>query len=381
MYNKLGDFMNVGIICEYNPLHFGHLLHIKKIKEMYPNCNIILVISGWITQRGELSLIDKYKKCEIALNSGADLVIEIPFKFMQSADYFAKGAIGILNKLKVNTIVFGSESNNIDKLYSLARAQINNNLDIKKYLSKGDNYPTALARTLKEKTNIHVNTPNDLLGISYIKEILKNNYNIKINTIKRESNYNSKIIEGKITSSTSIREALKNNKDIKDYVPDYEYKYLKNCLFIDDYFNYLKYKIISSNDITIYQGVDKVLENRIRKQILKSNTLDELIQNIKSKNYTYNRIKRTLTFILLSITKKDCNNYDINYIKVLGFNNKGKKILNCIKKDIDIPIITKFNPKYESKSLEIVKILSLNDKIKDKDKFIQLEYKTNIIKK
>ena len=254
-------------------------------------------------------------------------------------------------------------------------------MDIKKYLSKGDNYPTALARTLKEKTNIHVNTPNDLLGISYIKEILKNNYNIKINTIKRESNYNSKIIEGKITSSTSIREALKNNKDIKDYVPDYEYKYLKNCLFIDDYFNYLKYKIISSNDITIYQGVDKVLENRIRKQILKSNTLDELIQNIKSKNYTYNRIKRTLTFILLSITKKDCNNYDINYIKVLGFNNKGKKILNCIKKDIDIPIITKFNPKYESKSLEIVKILSLNDKIKDKDKFIQLEYKTNIIKK
>lgn len=370
--------MNIGIICEYNPFHYGHLYHLNKIKELFPNSNIILVISGWITERGDLSLIDKFKKADIALECGVNLVVELPFKYIQSADYFAKGSIEILNKLGCDTIVFGSESNNIDELINLASIQLNdkeyNNL-VKKYVDEGINYPTALSKALKTISGKTVDTPNDLLGISYIREIIKNNYNIKPVTIKRDSDFNSKTIEGKITSATSIRELLKKNKKVKKYVPKCSYKYLDNPLFIEDYFDYLKYKIISSNDLTIYQGVDENISNRIKKYINDSNSLDELLNLIKTRRYTYNRLKRTLTYILLSITKEDCSNLDLEYIRVLGFDKPGKDILNKIKKDIDIPILTNYDDKYLNKDLNINTVISLNKKIKDKKSFIEKEFK------
>ena len=370
--------MNIGIICEYNPFHYGHLYHLNKIKEMYPDSNIILVLSGWITERGDLSLIDKFKKADIALNYGVNLVVELPFKYIQSADYFAEGAINILNKLKCDTIVFGSESNNVDELINLANIQLNNKeYDplVKKYLDEGINYPTAMSKALKNISGKTIDTPNDILGLSYVKEIIKNNYNIKPITIKRDSNFNSKTIEGKITSATSIRELLKKKKCVKKYVPKCSYKYLNDVIFIDDYFDYLKYKIISCEDLTIYQGIDVNIENRINKYINNSNSLEELLNNIKTKRYTYNRLKRILTYILLSITKEDCNNLTLEYIRVLGFDKKGKELLNKIKKEIDIPILTNYEDKYLNKDLNINNILALNNKIKDKKMFIEKEYR------
>ncbi len=370
--------MNIGIICEYNPFHYGHLYHLKKIKETFPNSNIILVMSGWITERGELSVMDKFKKTDIALNYGVNIVVELPFKFIQSADYFAKGAIEILNKLKCDTIVFGSESNNIDELINLANIQLYNkeyNSLVKKYMDEGINYPTALSKSLKTISGTTVNSPNDLLGLSYVKEIIRNNYNIKPFTIKRNSNYNSKEIEGKITSATSIRELLKKGKNTKKYVPKLTYKYLDNPIFVDDYFDYLKYKIISSSDLTIYQSIDDNISNRIKKFINEANTLDELLSLIKTKRYTYNRLKRSLTYILLEITKNDCNNLDLEYIRILGFDKIGAYYLNKIKKDIDIPILTNYQDKYLNKDLKINTIISLNKKINDKKNFIEKEFK------
>ena len=376
--------MNIGIICEYNPFHYGHLLHLNKIKEMYPNSNIILVLSGWITERGNLSLIDKFKKTDIALNYGVNLVVELPYKYIQSADYFAMGAINILNEIKCDTIVFGSESNNVDELIDLANIQLNNkeyNNLVKEYLEEGINYPTAMSKALKTISGKTVDTPNDILGLSYVKEIIKNNYNIKPITIKRNSNFNSKTIEGKITSASSIRELIKNNKRFKKYVPSYSYKYLKDCIFIDDYFDYLKYKIISTKDLTVYQGIDENIENRINKYINDSNSLEELLNKIKTKRYTYNRLKRILTYILLSITKEDCSNLNLEYIRVLGFDKVGKDLLNKIKKNIDIPLLTNYDDKYLNKDLNINTIISLNKKIKNKKSFIEKEYKEKPIMK
>ena len=143
------------------------------------------------------------------------------------------------------------------------------------------------------------------------------------------------------------------------------------------YYNLIKYKIITSNNLTIYQGIDEKLSNRIIKYITESNTLNELITNIKSKNYTYNRIKRCLLFILLNIKKNNINNYDLEYIRVLGFNNKGKNILSSVKNNIKL--ITKFDKNYLEKDLEISKILSINDKIINKCEFIDIEYKSKPI--
>ena len=377
-YSIDGDSMNIGIICEYNPFHYGHLYHLNKIKEMYPDSNIILVLTGWICERGELSLIDKFKKTEIALNYGVNLVVELPYKFIQSADYFAKGAIEILNKLKCDTIVFGSESNDITTLVNLANISINNkeyDTLVKKYTNEGLNYPTSLSKALKDISGIIVDKPNDLLGLSYVKEIIKNNYNITPITIKRDTDYNSKEIEGKITSATSIRELLKSGKSIKKYVPKFSLDRLKDVIFLDDYFQYLKYKIISTKDLTIYQGVDINIQNRIKKYINESSSIDELLELIKTKRYTYNRLKRTLVYILFSITKIECSNLKLDYIRILGFDKKGANHLNKIKKDIDIKLLTTYDDKYLNKDLNINTIISLNSKIKDKKSFIEKEYK------
>lgn len=338
---------SVGIICEYNPFHNGHLYHINKIKEMFPEHIIILVLSPSFTERGEISILNKLDKTKIALEYGVDLVIELPFPFAtQSADIFASGAISIINYLKCDYLVFGSESNNIDDLIMLANTQLNKNYDklVKEYLDSGINYPTAMSKALKKLTNIEIKNPNDLLGLSYVKEIIKNNYNIKPITIKRTNNYHDLKTKGKIISASAIRNLISNKKNIKKYVPTLTYKLVNKNNFNDKLFNLLKYKIMITKDLSIYQTVDEGIENRIIKYINNSNSLDELIKNIKTKRYTYNKISRMFIHILCDFTKDEANKFNkISYIRILGLNNKGKLYLSKIKKEIDIPIIT--NPK------------------------------------
>ncbi|MDD3452929.1 MAG: nucleotidyltransferase [Bacilli bacterium] len=341
---------SVGIICEYNPFHNGHLYHLKKVKELYPDYTIVLVLSGNFTQRGEVSIIDKWDKTDIALNFGIDLVIELPFIFAtQSADTFAQASIEILNHLKVDCLVFGSESGDISKLIEVAKAQLENKKYsklVKEYLNEGINYPTALSKAIFEITGKRISKSNDILGISYIREILKLNSLIKPVCIKRDNDYNDVFLYEEITSASSIRYAIKNNQQITTQVPEYVLPYLKenNC-FIDDYFNLLKYKIISDqNRLDIYKTVDEGIENRINKYILNSNSFEELMLKIKTKRYTYNKLNRMFTHILCSLTKEEAMKYDhIEYIRVLGFSNKGRIYLKNIKNDITIPIITNFS--------------------------------------
>jgi predicted nucleotidyltransferase len=174
----------IGIICEYNPFHNGHLYHINKIKEMYPNSLIVLVLNGYFLERGEISILTKEDKVKISLDNNIDIIAELPFVFgSQSADTFAEAAVIILNYLGVQKLVFGSECNDIDLLTSIASKELKENLNqkIKENLKEGCNYPTALNKSL----GININTPNDLLGISYIKAIIKNKLKIKPITIKR----------------------------------------------------------------------------------------------------------------------------------------------------------------------------------------------------
>ncbi len=373
----------IGIICEYNPFHNGHLYHISKIKEMFDDSLIILVMSGNFTQRGEASIIPKYSKCDIALLSGIDLVIELPFIFAtQSADVFAKTSIEILDKLNVDYVVFGSETNDINKLTMLAKTQINNKKYdklVKEYLDKGVNYPTALSKALYQLTDKKIDKPNDILGVSYIREILKLNSNITPICIKRSNDYNSIELNDNITSASSIRYALLNGDNVKNYVPEYVYDYLKNPIFTKNYFNLLKYKIMTENTLEEYQTVDEGIQNRIKKCIINSKDLDDLILKVKTKRYTYNKLSRMFIHILCNLKKEEVKKYNkISYIRVLGFNIKGRNYLNEIKKSIDIPIITNFS-RTNDPILDIemrstcVYASILNEK--DKINLIESEYK------
>ena len=147
----------IGIIAEYNPFHNGHLYHINKIKELYPDSLIILVLNGYFLERGNISVLSKEAKTKIALNNHIDIVLELPFVYgTQSADTFAYESIKLLNKFNCTKLVFGSESNNVTLLQDIVNKQNNKEYDelVKTYLDQGLNYPTALAKALKVNEDI-----------------------------------------------------------------------------------------------------------------------------------------------------------------------------------------------------------------------------------
>lgn len=378
----------VGIICEYNPFHNGHLYHLNKVKELCPDHVIILILGGNFLQRGEPSIINKWDKTKLAIEYGVDLVVELPFAFAtQSADLFAAGSISLLDALGVDKLVFGSETNDIDSFTLLAKAQLyNDDYDelVKGYLSKGVNYPTALSNALFTLTNKKIDSPNDILGISYVREIIRRKSNIKPICIKRTNNYHDKELSSKITSATSIREALKKNQDISNYVPKETLKYINKVHNVENYYPLLKYKILSElDDLDMYQTVDEGIENRIKKFIIPSKSYNELVENIKTKRYTYNKIGRMFTHILCNFSKDEADSMKkIRYIRVLGFSVYGQSYLNENKKRIKLPIITNYS-KLNSDMLALefrstcVYASILNEE--DKQIMIEAEYKNKPI--
>ena len=349
----------IGIIAEYNPFHNGHIYQIKKIKEKYPDSIIIVCTSSSFTQRGELSILNKWEKTKVSLLNGVDIVIELPYVYStQSSDTFAKYGVSLLEKLHINYLCFGSESNNTTKLLDAAKTQINNiefDNKVKLYMKEGYNYPTSLNNALKELINYDIKEPNDLLAISYIKEIISNNYNIEVFNIKRTNSYHDLDLDNKIVSASNIRNKLLENKNIKDKVPTETYDILKNKSLENKYFEFLKYKIISETNLEKYVDVDEGLNVRIKKSINNSKSLDELIMNIKTKRYTYNRISRMLNHILCSFTKEENDKIKkLEYIRILGFTENGREYLNEIKDSIELPILNKYDTK-KYKALEIEK--------------------------
>lgn len=357
----------VGIICEYNPFHNGHLYHLKKVKELFPNHLIILVLNGYFLERGEISLISKQDKTKIALLNDIDIVIELPFVFgTQSADIFANTSIKILETLHCEYVVFGSESNNLEILNKICDYTIENNNEynklVRNHLKNGSNYPTALAKALPIAFSFK---PNDLLGISYIKSIKENNYQIKPLCIKRTNDYLDTTLESDIVSASNIRCKLLKNLDISKYVPENTLPFINN-ISLNNLFPYLKYKIITEHDLSIYLDVDEGIHNRLKKVIIKCHNIDELIELTKSKRYTYNKIKRMFIHILIGLTKEDSKKITLDYLKVLGFNTKGKNYLNNIKKDLDISLIVNKNSlvyEYELKSAKIYDLITNQNNI------------------
>ncbi len=374
----------IGIICEYNPFHNGHIYHLKRIKEMFPNSFITVVLSSSFTQRGEISFLTKWDKTKLALKYGVDLVVELPFVFAtQSADVFASHAVYLLEQLDMDYLVFGSETDDIDIFKNIARTMLyNTEYDelVKKFLNLGNNYPASVAKALYDLTGTTISYSNDLLAISYIKAIMLNDFKIKPITIKRTNEYLSQELGSYISSATSIRKAYLDGVDIKNHVPLETLKLLHiKANYLDNYFYLLKYKLINEiNNLEDYLDVKEGIDKRIKKFIYKSKTYQELLENIKTKRYTYTRLNRMCLHILLNL-KKENKDLDIDYIRILGFNKKGREYLKKIKNYPDIPIITNYKDidspvlKFELKATMLYfLIIKEEDKIKEELKSIPI---------
>lgn len=369
----------LGLIVEYNPFHNGHLYHLKKSKEITKATHTIAIMSGSFLQRGEPALLDKYTRAEIAVKNGVDLVIELPTLYAcQSAEIFSHGAIATLNSLNcVNSICFGSEEGNTDILYIISKILVEEPVEFKialrNYLDQGLVFPTARSKALYDyisKNNLvsiteeilqnTLNSSNNILGIEYIKSLLRLNSNIKPYTISRiVSEYNStEISHSDICSATAIRNSLRDDlslEQIEKVVPtttlhSIEDKIKNNFrpVFDSMFYDLLRGIVIRDQEfLHKYFEVNEGIENKIYSNIFTCNTLEELIHSTKSKRYTMTKIKRTLNNILLGINKDDIlKTKDIStlpYIRVLAFNDKGREIIREIKNSSDIEIITKFS--------------------------------------
>lgn len=374
----------IGVIAEYNPFHNGHLYQIKEIRKKYNDALIIAVVATNFTERGQISLMNKWNKTKICLENGIDIILELPTLYAtQSADIFAYGALKILSSFGIDTLIFGTESDDLVNIKKLANIQLNDSRYdklVKSYLDSGINYPSAMSMALKDITNIKISEPNDILALSYVKEIIKNNYDIEPISIKRTNGYHDLMTDNNIASATQIRKMISNNDDISKFIPFSEKGFIYDNIDYDLAYKLLKYNIINNKDsLSEYLTVDEGIENRILKNINMAKNWDELVSLVKTKRYTYNKINRMFIHILLGYKKID-NDSQI-YLRVLGFNAAGQKYLNSVKKSLSLPL-------YLSYRNDISHVFDLEFKstyiyslIVEDSNLVDMEYKSKPIQK
>lgn len=348
----------LGIIAEYNPFHNGHMYHLQKAKEQSGAQYCICVMSGNFVQRGNTSIVNKWKKAEMALLSGVDLVIELPTIYsVASAEGFSLGAIKLLNNLKiVDAISFGTETSDFAALNNISSIVNEEPMKYKSILNselkKGLSFPKARENALmlylndnKRYDNI-LNTPNNILAIEYLKALKKIKSTIQPIPVKREKvYYNDNVIVDEFASATAIRKLLKNEEfsEIRKVVPKSTYQILKKetelgnvVLDLSRYEKEIIYNLrrMTVSEIAELPDVNEGLEHSLKNAANYSNDITNLINIVKTKRYTVTRIQRILICALLGITKRDVGmaKKAEPYIRVLGFNEKGKELISRINK-------------------------------------------------
>lgn len=315
-----------GFVAEFNPFHNGHKLFIDQIKQKYHPEVLIAVMSGNFVQRGDFSVLSKWQRAQVAINNGVDLVIELPFAYaVEPAQYFAQGAIALLNLLKIDTLVFGTENQLDFEQLSTDILQAQNNFQ--------QNYQLNSAQNLTQyyqSLGIEIDKlPNQLLGLNYVTQIKQQQLAMDVKTIQRlPSNF----------SATKIRQNMTQGSEVTDLVPlEMDAMLQQTTVDWDDYFPFLKYQILSHSPAELRQVYQMVegLEFKLKKEVVSSENFAQFIERIKSKRYTMARLRRLLMYTLMNVTESEINNvYKNPYLRVLGFDKIGQEYLSILKKDI-----------------------------------------------
>lgn len=321
-----------GIIVEYNPLHNGHLYHIQQAKQHTKADVLVAVMSGNFVQRGEFAIVDKWQRTQAALDAGVDLVLELPTIFtLQSATQFGKAGIDILHRAQCDYVVFGSETGNLEELKEIAELPFSID-NFKQNMKKGYSYPASYGYMADSYG------PNDILAISYLKEMQQFPQMTPI-AIKRTSDYLSDEFTTALPSALAIRTALNNNEDVSNYTPMKNLqKYPKVQWSM--YYGVIRNLLLTTpkQQLSQFFLMDEGIENHLIKQAYHYFNWEDFIQHSITKRYTKSRIQRTLCHLLLNNTKEMVKNLpEYQQLRVLGFNETGKKYLKHLKKqDVEI---------------------------------------------
>ncbi|WP_027207391.1 nucleotidyltransferase family protein [Butyrivibrio fibrisolvens] len=399
----------IGIVCELNPLHSGHKYLLDMARKRFNADYVVLVMSGDYTQRGVPSIVSKEIRTRMALMAGADAVFELPVQYATaSAEYFASGAVSLLNSLGcVDHILFGTENGDIEEIQKIASI-LNDEPDeykkeLQKWLKRGLNFASARDAALKKLITIGNSTTligsNNILGIEYCRALMESKSRITPITIKREgADYNSDELTGTYASASAIRRLLENNTTnalggsnninsesktdsypdqniypnshqdtttypddtyrsiLKDYIPEDILTLLlsqKAYNRLDNYSDYLHYKLLSerSEGFTSYADIHRDLSDKIIKFLPKYTTISEFTDLLKSKDLTYTRIQRSLLHILLGIKQDTLDSlkqekYPV-YLRLLGFRKESSPLLAVIRESSSTPVISRMSDAFK----------------------------------
>lgn len=353
-----------GIIVEYNPFHNGHKYHLDQVKKLTGADYIVAIMSGSFVQRGIPAITDKYTRTQMALECGADAVLELPLVYAAaSAEIFAKGAVSILNGLNcIDFLVFGSESDNLELMKNIAKALLSENGNfqsvLKELVAQGSSYPAARQEALKTcfPPSVHdeisqiLRCSNNILAIEYLKALLDLKSSIcPVTVTRRGSSYNEEALPlgNYYPSATALREVYHQEGSLSNfgnYVPKQVNDILSKReniafpVYIDDFSEYLYYRLLYGTweDLLPYADVSNELARRICSLREQFTSISDFTQKLKTKQYTYTRIQRALLHIMLGIQKEES---PALYGRILGFKKEAAFILD--RKKASIPLITK----------------------------------------
>ncbi|SFP04093.1 nucleotidyltransferase [Salibacterium halotolerans] len=358
----------VGLIVEYNPFHNGHYYHLQTSREAADADVVICVMSGYFLQRGEPALLPRRERTEMALQGGADLVVELPYIFSsQHADWFARGAVSILDQLGAGSVCFGSEQGSIEpflNLFDFLQARRTEyGRRIREYSSLGYSFPKAASLSFQHMApGAHLpdlSQPNNILGYFYTKAVNELGSSMRLQTIQRmTAGYHDDQLSGTdISSATSIRRRLIGNtgapETVEQALPAPAYRYLRNYLHSgsplfewEKYFPYLQAKALTlpaSWLEEIYEA-EEGLHHRMQSVMKRNSTFHEFMHAFKTKRYTWTRLQRFATHVLTGTSKAEAaaamETGQADHIRLLGMNKTGQAYLNTIKKQVDIPMIS-----------------------------------------
>lgn len=342
----------VGIISEFNPFHSGHEFLLNQARLIAQNDPIVVIMSGNYVQRGEMTIMSKWERAKAALQSGADLVFEMPFSTaVEPADLFSLGNIEQLSKLGVTDLVFGVEDANLNFAYLGGKiAEIpQNHMDFKDY---SQTYSTQYNQMVAREVGHEINQPNAILGLAYSVA----NYNLgsplKLHPINRIGAGHDDLLQrsGVVQSASAIRNLLLHGEDtsnLKYWMPKAEAAVLSKQKVYPNWnllYPFLKYRIESSSveDLRQIYQMSEGLEYKMKQEIHLSRDFTEFLRRIKSKRYTYSRLRRLSLYTLLNVTQDDIiASFNHESLMLLGFSKIGRNFLKDTRKNFQTEIISK----------------------------------------
>jgi predicted nucleotidyltransferase len=363
-----------GVIAEFNPLHKGHALLLKKVKEAGAD-RIAVVMSGNFVQRGETAILSKWARTKQALLCGADLVVELPVPWAVSgAEKFALGGISLLDAVGADRIAFGSECGSIDLLRKAQQALSSPLLHeaIHDELAAGSTFAaarqTAVRQLFGEKTAQLLGCPNNILAIEYLKAMERTHSHMVPFTVQREgAAHDSKTPgENRTASSAQIRRMIQSNADCSEFLPSAAWTVLQSereagrapaSLVWLERGILAKLRTLSKDKLSRLPDISEGLENRVYSAIQRADSLGELYRMIKTKRYTLARIRRIVLSAFLGIDAS-CREGDPPYLRILGIRKGGADILKRAKISGNLPILSRKADcsRLDSRAAQIIKL-------------------------